>query len=772
MPTIISNLLLNQPQTINFSLNRYLTQPIVPVIMDNSIVSDSQKTILIVDDTLDNLKVLSQALSTYRFQIRCAKSGEMALKALQTISPDLILLDIKMPDIDGYKVCQEIKSKANLKDIPIIFLSALDDVFDKVKAFQVGGADYITKPFQVEEVLIRINHQLELQIAKQEIQILNQVLEERVQQRTTTLDQVNQQLISEIKERKLIQNRLQQSEERLESILSSIEDVVWSMNPDSLELNYLNPSVQKIYNYSLSSFLENKSLWFDIIHPEDKERIKGAFQAMFKTGSLSEEYQILRPGNEVRWVSNRGYAIYDQNKQIIRFDGILRDITEQKNAEKQLIHNALHDTLTGLPNRILFQDRVEQAIAHNKRHPNYLFAVFFIDLDRFKFINDSLGHVIGDKFLQSIAKVLSNCLRSDDTLARFGGDEFTMLIDNINYQNEALIVADRILAQFVNPLIVQGHTIFTSASIGIVIGNQDYTKSSDLLRDADIAMYRSKELGKGRYTLFNQEMYQKNLKMITIENKLHSALEKKQFELYYQPIIALPTSKLVGFEALIRWHHPQDGLLSPDEFIPIAQETDLIVEIGDWVLEEACKQLQIWQTKLPDGKNLTMSINVVSKQLANSDILEKLDQILSTTGIKGDKLRLEITESTIMSQGENTIHKLEKLREKNILLSIDDFGQGYSSLSYLHHFPVNTLKIDRTFVSQMTRGKQNLEIIRTIILLAHILHLDVIAEGVETYHQVTLLRELGCEFAQGYFFSRPSTVTQIEDAIANQNLII
>lgn len=740
--------------------------------MDNITSSDSQKTILIVDDTLDNLKVLSRVLSEYNFHIRCAKSGQMALIALQSISPDLILLDINMPNMNGYEVCQEIKSKNHLKDIPIIFLSALDGVFDKVKAFDVGGADYITKPFQVKEVLTRINYQLELQTAQKNIITLNQQLEERVKERTIKLNQVIQQLTSEVKERKLIQDRLYKSEERLESILSSIEDVVWSMSPDSLDLIYLNSSVTKIYGYSLSSFLENKSLWFDLIHPEDKERIKGAFQAMLKTGSLSEEYQILREGNEVRWISNRGYAIYDQNKQIIRFDGIIRDITDQKKAEKQLIHNALHDALTGLPNRILFQDRVEQAIAHNKRHPDYLFSVFFVDLDRFKFINDSLGHVIGDKFLQKIAVVLSKCLRSEDTLARFGGDEFTMLINNINDVNEAFIIADRILAQFVNPLIVQGHTIFSSASIGIVIGNKDYKISADLLRDADIAMYRSKELGKGRYTLFQKEMYQESLKIRTIENELHSALKQKQFELYYQPIIALETSKLVGFEALIRWHHPQNGLMSPDNFIPIAQETDLIIDIGDWVLEEACKQLRIWQTKLLNGENLTMSINVVSKQLANPDFLEKLNQVLSTTGIEGNKLRIEITESTIMSQGEDTIRKLEKLREKNILLSIDDFGQGYSSLSYLHHFPINTLKIDRTFVTQMTMEKQNLEIVRTIILLAHILNLDVVAEGVENYHQVTLLQKLGCEFAQGYFFSPPSTVAQIEDAIANQNLII
>jgi diguanylate cyclase (GGDEF)-like protein/PAS domain S-box-containing protein len=721
----------------------------------------SEIMILIVDDLPDNLRVLSAALSGQGFQIRCAKSGAIALMAVQTTSPDLILLDIKMPDMDGYEVCRRLKASTTACDIPVIFLSALDDVFDKVKAFNMGGADYITKPFQVEEVLIRVKHQLSLKFAEIEIR----QLEQRVKQRTDELEKINAELQIEIAERQFIQESLKISEERLESILGAIEDVVWSMDETMSKTLYLNAAVERIYGYPMLDFFADPHLWLKVIHPEDRGRLKNITQTLLSTGSFNEEYQILRLDQEVRWVCNQGHYVYDRDGKLLRIDGIVRDITAQKKAQQQLVHDALHDSLTNLPNRPLFMERVRQAINHSKRNPKYLFAVMFIDLDRFKMINDSLGHIVGDQFLQSIAKLLASCLRGGDTVARLGGDEFTILVNDMKEPNEAMMIAERILNKFLHPIEIGDQSIFGSVSIGIVINNREYETSDNLLRDADIAMYRAKSLGKGRYTIFDKEMYEQNLKTIQLDNDLRYALERQEFELYYQPIVHLSSEKLAGFEALIRWHHPERGLVSPIEFIPIAEETGAIIAIGDWVLNQACQQISIWQSQFLEAKSLKMSINLTCQQIREKNLVEKLDRVLATTGIDGSTIRLEITESSMMDQGEETIAKLEELRARNIQLSIDDFGQGYSSLSYLHRFPVNTLKIDRTFVELMSSGGQNLEIIRTIILLAHTLNMSVVAEGVETHEQMSTLRQLGCEYAQGYFFSRPIIAADAEKVI-------
>jgi diguanylate cyclase (GGDEF)-like protein/PAS domain S-box-containing protein len=669
-----------------------------------------------------------------------------------------------MPDMDGYEVCRRLKASTTACDIPVIFLSALDDVFDKVKAFNMGGADYITKPFQVEEVLIRVKHQLSLKFAEIEIR----QLEQRVKQRTDELEKINAELQIEIAERQFIQESLKVSEERLESILGAIEDVVWSMDETMSKTLYLNAAVERIYGYPMLDFFADPHLWLKVIHPEDRGRLKNITQTLLSTGSFNEEYQILRLDQEVRWVCNQGHCVYDRDGKLLRIDGIVRDITAQKKAQQQLVHDALHDSLTNLPNRPLFMERVRQAINHSKRNPKYLFAVMFIDLDRFKMINDSLGHIVGDQFLQSIANLLASCLRGGDTVARLGGDEFTILVNDMKEPNEAMMIAERILNKFLHPIEIGDQSIFGSVSIGIVINNREYETSDNLLRDADIAMYRAKSLGKGRYTIFDKEMYEQNLKTIQLDNDLRYALERQEFELYYQPIVHLSSEKLAGFEALIRWHHPERGLVPPIEFIPIAEETGAIIAIGDWVLNQACQQISIWQSQFLEAKSLKMSINLTCQQIREKNLVEKLDRVLAATGIDGSTIRLEITESSMMDQGEETIAKLEELRARNIQLSIDDFGQGYSSLSYLHRFPVNTLKIDRTFVELMSSGGQNLEIIRTIILLAHTLNMSVVAEGVETHEQMSTLRQLGCEYAQGYFFSRPIIAADAEQLIKSQ----
>lgn len=723
--------------------------------MNGHRVNTSAAIILIVDDLPDNLRVLSATLAEQGYGVRCAKNGTMALRGAIAAPPDLILLDVKMPDMDGYQVCQQLKAAPATRDIPVIFMSALDDVLDKVRAFDVGGIDYITKPFQVQEVLARIKSQLALQAAKAEICQLNAKLEQRVQQRTAQLADTNQHLQREIAERKQAQQWLQESEVRLESILDSLEEVVRSACAKTFRLLYLNPAAQQVYGRPIWDFFNQPSLWIEVVHPEDREQVEKSTQILLDQGKINQEYRILHSDGAVRWVSDRSHVIYDDNGNATRLDSIIYDITERKRTEEKLIHDALHDVLTGLPNRTFFIERLELALGQAKRDANYLFAVLFIDLDRFKIINDSLGHTIGDQLLIKFTQLMQQCLRSTDTIARFGGDEFTILLEDINHINDAIAIAQRIQAELTLPLQLEDHTIFTSASIGIVLGSTGYERPADLLRNADIAMYCAKEAGKARYAIFDQEMYAQTLKLLLLESELRQAIERQEFVLHYQPIISLLTGKLIGFEALVRWQHPQRGLVSPGEFISVAEDIGLIVPIGEWVLHQACRQMREWQVNLPLAANLKISVNLASQQIKQARLIEQIDSILTETGLDGSYLKLEITESMLLNHTEATINMLLQIRARKIQLSIDDFGKGYSCLSYLHRFPINTLKIDSHFVGRMNYDPENFEIVRTINTLAHNLGMDVVAEGVETAEQFSQLKALGCEFGQGYFFSKP-----------------
>lgn len=613
-------------------------------------------------------------------------------------------------------------------------------------------------------------------MAKSKIQQSHQVLEHQAKYLAAELDKNKQESALEIIKRQHKHKptekclHMHNHEDLLGSIFMVLGDAVLSVTADRSQILYINPAVEKIFGYPTSKFFEYPSLYLDMVHTDDRQRVENTHRTLLIAGTSHEEYRILRPNGEVRWVSDRGHVIYNDYGRAIRINSIIRDITEQKQAQQQLVYDTLHDALTGLPNRNLFIDRVEQTLKHSKHHDTYQFAVLFIDLDRFKTINDSLGHSTGDRLLKSIAKLLGNCLRSIDTVARFGGDEFAILLEDLEEPGEAVAIAERILSQLLMPINLECQAVYTSASIGIVTSNSNYNSGADLLRDADIAMYRAKSLGKGRYALFDQEMYEQNLKLMHLDCDLRYALDRQEFELYYQPIISLTTNKLVGFEALIRWHHPKRGLISPADFIPIAEETGLIVAIGDWVLRAACQQLRVWQEQFPEAASWKMSVNFASHQIREHDFLNKLDTVLAGTGINGSSLCLEITESTLLDRDDRTVRKLEQLKARHIQLSIDDFGQGYSSLSCLHSFPINIIKIDRDFVKRMTTSGYNLAIIRTIKTLAHTLNMHLVAEGIENLHQAEMLKEIGCEFAQGYFFSRPLTTTAIERAIATKTL--
>jgi diguanylate cyclase (GGDEF)-like protein/PAS domain S-box-containing protein len=547
---------------------------------------------------------------------------------------------------------------------------------------------------------------------------------------------------------------LQESEERFRS---AFDYAAIGMALVSQEGRWLqvNRSLCEIVGYS-----EEELLITDIqtvTHPDDLGDLLVQQSRLMKgtlPGYQTEKRYIHKLGHEV-WSQLSVSRVRDPETQSIRFIFQIQDITDRKRAEARLVHDAFHDGLTGLPNRALFIDHLKLAVARRRRKEYALFSVLFLDLDRFKVVNDSLGHLVGDKLLIAVASKLQTCLRPGDTIARLGGDEFTILLEDIKSNSEAVYIAERIQRELAQPLELEGRTVFASASIGIAPSTTGYERPEDILRDADTAMYYAKSLGGSRHHVFDKSMHVKAVKLMQMHNDLRAAIQLEQLVVEYQPIVSLETFRVTGFEALARWRNGEHGLISPSQFIPIAEETGLIIPIGEWILREACEQLRQWQDLYPTVSSLTMSVNLSGKQFAQPNLIEQIEKVLSDTHLDPSSLWLEITESVVVENVEAASETCKRLRQLGVGLSIDDFGTGYSSLSSLHSFPISTLKIDGSFVSRMDGDNENTEIVRTIMSLAGNLGMDVIAEGVETLEQLTKLRTLGCEKGQGFFFSRP-----------------
>ena len=465
----------------------------------------------------------------------------------------------------------------------------------------------------------------------------------------------------------------------------------------------------------------------------------------------AEEAERARAEIEHQRAEQAERHVQELNNYIAEQERISRVLEETK---EHFRHAAFHDSLTGLPNRAMFTELLKAEIESSDRRRGHLFAVLFLDLDRFKNINDSLGHTHGDLLLVAFAERLERTLRPVDTLARFGGDEFAILLSGMTDATDAVKVAQRIHDELSQPFVLDKNSAFATASIGIALSSSGYEKPEDILRDADTAMYRAKENGKARYELFDHAMHARAVSRLQLESDLRQAVEKNEFCVYYQPIVSLQTGRLAGFEALVRWNHPRRGLVSPVDFIPVAEETGLIVTIGQWVLNEACAQVRKWQIESPGHRSLSLSVNLSARQVAQPDLLEQIKEALDTSKLSPHCLKLEITESVVMENAEAAALMFKQLRSLGVQLSIDDFGTGYSSLSYLHRFPLNYLKIDRSFVMRLTTDNDN-AIVRTISTLARNLGMEVIAEGIETEEQHQQLKMLGCEFGQGYLFSRP-----------------
>jgi diguanylate cyclase (GGDEF)-like protein/PAS domain S-box-containing protein len=498
--------------------------------------------------------------------------------------------------------------------------------------------------------------------------------------------------------------------------------------------------------------------WFaQFLTPESRGAIEEGFLSRIGAGQIEPHHQneILTRKGERRMVAWNNTVLHDPYGKVVGTASIGIDITEELHAKQRLVHDALHDALTGLPNRVLFLDRLNAARTRMNGHGDPTFAVLLMDLDRFKLVNDGLGHAVGDQLLIAASEAIQACVGENDTVARLGGDEFAVLLETSTGTPDVREVALRIHQALASPFPIAGHEVFTTASIGIAIGSGEYARAEDVVRDAHTAMYGAKALGTSHHVVFQGSMRMRAVRLLQVETDLRRALERRELFLNYQPIVLLETGRVIGFEALVRWTHPQRGTVSPLEFIPIAEETGLILPIGRWVLEEACACMQRWAKRRGKPLSITMNVNLSGRQFAQADLTSEIDRVLESTGLDPTRLKLEVTESVLMENADSARLRLEELRSRGIRLCIDDFGTGSSSLAYLVRLPVQTIKVDRAFVRGMSERGENFEIVRAIVTLAKNLDMDIVAEGVETEEQRTRLRALGCEHAQGYLFSRP-----------------
>ncbi|MDJ0861592.1 MAG: EAL domain-containing protein [Gammaproteobacteria bacterium] len=675
--------------------------------------------VLLIEDTLGEADLIREMLrraSGASFLIEHARRLTEAWPHLESRRHDVVLLDLNLPDSDGLSGFEKLHKAAPW--LPVIILTNVKNEEVAARAVRFGAQDYLIKREVDTNLLTRaIRYAIERQRAEE---------------------------------------ALRESEQRYALAVAGANDGLWDWDLRRGRI-YFSPRWKSILGYGPEEIGDQTDEWFKRVHPDDVDGLKAVLSSRLAEGTehFSYEHRVMTKSGQALWVLCRGLVVRDENGEGYRAAGSLTDISQRKRAEAQLIHDAMHDALTGLPNRSLCLDRLNVALRQVRRDEHKAFAVLFFDLDRFKTINDSLGHTVGDQLLVGISRRLEKYLRPGDTLARLGGDEFAILLNEIEGVSDATHVAERIHQLLEGEFIIEGHEVFTTASIGIAMGSDQYRRAEDVLRDADLAMYRAKRAGNLCYEVFDGNMHEDAVALLTLETDLRRAVERDEFVVHYQPIVSLVTERVLGFEALLRWKHPERGLLLPDEFIHAAEETGLIIPIGWRVLMEACHQTRVWQKLFPTDPPLAISINISGKLFQEINMSGKLLGILEDSGLAAESLRLEITESAIMDHRETALEELMTLRESGIQLHIDDFGTGYSSLTYLQRFAYDTLKIDRSFVGAMNSPGETGAIVKAIVALGKMLNMNVIAEGVETEEQLQWLRSIHCPEAQGFWFSEP-----------------
>ncbi len=549
---------------------------------------------------------------------------------------------------------------------------------------------------------------------------------------------------------------LQESEQRYALAAAGSNDGLWDWDLANGKI-FLSPCWKEMLGYSDPEIADTPDEWFSRIHPDDVYRVTDQLDSHLEgaVANFESEHRMRHFDGSFRWMLTRGLAVRDPDGTALRIAGSQTDITDRKQAEEQIIHEALHDGLTGLPNRTLFLDLVRQSLVATNAEEAPHFAIIQIDLDRFKVVNESLGHMHGDSLIISVARRLQGAVGSSDTIARLGGDEFVVLAGDVGSKADADSIANKLSAAISAPFRLAGREIFMSGSIGVAHSSDAYDWPEDMLRDSELAMYTAKKSGPSRAVAFTSSMRGSPFTRLDIETDLRRALDRDELAVHYQPIVELESGRISGFEALLRWFHPTRGVVSPGEFIPLAEEMGLIGDIGEWVVRTACGDLQDWLSQKMLDRPVDMAVNLSTRQFVRPHLVEEIERLLGETGIEATSVKLEITESVLMDNARVAVDMLEQMRELGIRICVDDFGTGYSSLSYLHQFPIDTLKIDRSFIQDLGRNPENLEIVRTIKLLASNLRMSIVAEGVETGQHLSVLRDLGCEFAQGYYFAKP-----------------
>jgi diguanylate cyclase (GGDEF)-like protein/PAS domain S-box-containing protein len=686
-------------------------------------------SLLVVDDNELNRDALTRRLRQCGYTVQAAASATEALGLIDQIVFHLVLLDVEMPDMSGLELLQQLRTTKSRTELPVIMVTARSGGDDVVEALSLGANDYVTKPIDFQVAVARIETHLEHKAAIAD---------------------------------------LRASEERYALAVRGANDGLWDWNLETGEV-YWSPRWRSILGLDQVEVTNSPVEWLSRVHPDDVTSVESTLAEHLQrgTGHYENEHRVRHRDDTYRWVLCRGAAVRNQAGQATRFAGSFTDITDAK----------LADALTGLPNRFLFLDLVDRAVKRAERRADYRFAVVVLAFDRFRNIHDSLGPSAADALLVAVARRLQSGLRATDvvtrdepgyTLARLGGDEFNVLVDDIRDAGAAVAVADRMRRALEAPFEIEGQQVFASARMGIAVSTTGYTRADDVLRDATIALNRTVASPTVPYEIFDPGMRHRATARLRVETELRQAIANRAFEVHYQPIVSLRSGRITGFEALVRWQHPDRGLLQPAEFISIAEDTGMIADIDRLTLAESCRQMASWIRAFGAAAPGVMCANVSSQQLSATHLMTDIAATLQASGLTPKNLKLEITENAFIHDVPAAQQVLSRARALGVAWSLDDFGTGYSSLSFLHRLQVDTVKVDRSFVSAIGPEGSGAEMVRAIIGLAHTLGMDVVAEGVETAEQASQLRSLGCEYAQGFYFSRPVDKASAERLIESQ----